>query len=527
MIDPRSPFTKLLPELFPVVAAHLPLYSTSVTVLSLALTNHGLYEIVYPLLYSCMVIRNETDALNVLEKMLVDRKLGHLVRELYIMSELSLPTPEGEPPSDVVTRLQKVVREGLLPYIHTLGIYLLRGWHRKRLDEEDVVFWKELRNNCPRLRGIVISGLDHWQIGGWDQLFQVSEPKGLKHGLTHLVLNFKGQFSDEDGAKRLYKSIHCHSPSLQTLVLRSTDRYHSPSCILILEFPRLKSLTLDGFWVRDTLEAMAFWHRHPSLERLRLPNSHRSDLWFDKRIELGLLPNLRHFQANFVNVLPLAPILQQLVSLSIDQSINAQVPYLLRSAIPSGLPHLKSLEIDQDFSSYPHVLRLEGTTWYESADRTFHEARDLKQASRTFANDYIESIARGAPNLEELALHGYESYSSTKTEFIQHFGEFTHLERLYYRCLNSRLDPNSASFGTNANHATFIDSSRSLAMMCKSLKTITDLSTKTVPYLTSTIHRNQGGDVDEVIVGKGYGTQIGSEDDPFPRNPRPLVGPPS
>ena len=103
----------------------------------------------------------------------------------------------------------------------------------------------------------------------------------------------------------------------------------------------------------------------------------------------------------------LIPILHRIVALSIQQSLNAQVPYLLRCLIPAGLPNLASLEIDQEWSSDRETLsRYEGSVWYETQDGKFHVEKRLKNAARTFMDDYIHSIVRGAPNLNELCLHG-------------------------------------------------------------------------------------------------------------------------
>ncbi|KDR76878.1 hypothetical protein GALMADRAFT_225049 [Galerina marginata CBS 339.88] len=512
MITSNSPFTKLPPELFPVVAAHLPLYATPTTLYSLALTNHGLHEIISPLLYSCMVLRNQRDALTLLQRMLVDRQLGHLVRELHIMSE-GPAVMLGD--RDVLTGLRKVVQGGLLPYIHTLGLYLLQNdWQLpKILTEADIAFWKELRGNCPRLRGIVIFGLEYWRIGGWDTLFQVIQPNESRPALSHLAFDIKGPLDNDNGGGNLLKGINHFSPSLQTLVLRSTEGFASASHILTLEFPCLKSLTLDGFRVRLTSEAMTFWRKHASLERVRLSNGVQSSRWFYEHIEPGLLPNLMDFRADFSNVLPLAHILGQLTSLSIEKSINAQVPYLLRVVIPEGLPRLKSLEIVQVSASFSHFSLFVGATWYETADASgiFHEGSDLEQAGRDFTGDYIYSITKGAPNLEELALHGSQPLNWTirNNQFVEPFSGFTRLERLYYG------GPN-VLFSTDLQD-THRDASLALATACKSIRTVTDVSLSTVPYLTAQIRRNPGGEVDEVMIGKGYGTQIGSEGDPFPR----------
>ena len=102
-----------------------------------------------------------------------------------------------------------------------------------------------------------------------------------------------------------------------------------------------------------------------------------------------------------------APILHHLTSLSITNSRNAQIPYLLRAVIPNGLPGLKGLEFDQGPSTdlMRDLRRIEGAMWYEKPDGTFCIAKTLKEAERPMTDNFMHSIVRGAPNLEELAIH--------------------------------------------------------------------------------------------------------------------------
>lgn len=113
-------------------------------------------------------------------------------------------------------------------------------------------------------------------------------------------------------------------------------------------------------------------------------------------------------QANYTNVRALAPILHQLVNLSVYYSINAQIPFLLRSILPDGLPNLRKLQIHPVGSSKRVIQNIEGAMWYETADGRFCQARTFEKAFTRFNANYIQSIARGAPNLKELALQGAE-----------------------------------------------------------------------------------------------------------------------
>jgi hypothetical protein len=115
----------------------------------------------------------------------------------------------------------------------------------------------------------------------------------------------------------------------------------------------------------------------------------------------------------------LIPILPRIIGLSIQQSLNAQVPYLLRLLIPAGLPNLASLEIDQEWSADRDTIhRYEGSTWYETPDGKFHDEKKFKNAARKFTDDYIHSIAKGAPNIRELCLHGIPLHPLTVVRFL-------------------------------------------------------------------------------------------------------------
>ena len=112
-----------------------------------------------------------------------------------------------------------------------------------------------------------------------------------------------------------------------------------------------------------------------------------------------------HFmQIHWNDALRLALILGQLLSLSIHGSINAQIPYLLRSVCPNGLPKLKSLDINQISDSSVKNKNIEGSLWYETPDGVFQ--RGTNKSSRTVFDGFMHSIVRGAPNLEEIGFHG-------------------------------------------------------------------------------------------------------------------------
>ncbi|KDR74507.1 hypothetical protein GALMADRAFT_141537 [Galerina marginata CBS 339.88] len=517
---PSSPFRKLLPELFPVVAGHLPLYATPATLLSLALTNHDIHNIVYPLLCSRVILRNEDDALNFLQMILIDGHLGTAIRELHIMSGLSKATRSGERPFDVVKVVEMVITRGSLPHIHTFSLHLLATW----VWDNDYVsghgklsarFWRELPSKCPRLRGITVRGMGD-KNEPWLNESGIYELNGMRE-MSHLGFTFyRGFQSQKDGGVRLMASIRHVSSSLRTLVLGLN--YESCSPLLSLDFPRLTSLTLLRSSCSDDCvpAAMAFWRRHSSLEGLKLSDSLSDSLWFDETTRPGILPNLRHLEANFKNVYAIAPILRQLIGLSIQQSVNGQILYLLRrSMIPGGLPNLRSLEFQQYPYSGRYLSHYEGSMWYETPDgeEKFHLSRESEGVGRSIDNDYLRTIARQTPNLEEIAIQAtFPNISS----LIPSLTRFRCLERLYCRGTWSTADNiYDASEPTEADLAAFFTEARLLAEGCKSLKLITDMSLAT-SYPTVKIRRSQDGLVKDVKISDGYGRLIGHEDDPFP-----------
>jgi hypothetical protein len=164
----------LPPELYPIIGAHIPLYSTSSTLLALALANHNIYEIVLPLVYSHLILQNETDALNMIKRVLDNPELGKTIHEIHILSNLSLATRTGANPFNVITGLEILITAGSLPYIHTLCLHLLNGWHFEIKDNQfqPIVGFGRLHSdfwmkNCPRLRRLVLKNIADDQEDPW------------------------------------------------------------------------------------------------------------------------------------------------------------------------------------------------------------------------------------------------------------------------------------------------------------------------------------------------------------------------
>jgi hypothetical protein len=167
MTTKQGPLNELIPEIYPIIAAHLPLYVTPSTLLALALTNHHISEIALPLVYSQLVLKNELNATLVLQKLVDNPPVGLIIHELHIMSDLSVDTRNQNPPSDVIRRVEDVISKGYLPYVHTLGLHLVKRWYRDSDNDYEPVkgfgqlrkeFWAQLKEKCPRLRGLILKG---------------------------------------------------------------------------------------------------------------------------------------------------------------------------------------------------------------------------------------------------------------------------------------------------------------------------------------------------------------------------------
>ena len=85
--------------------------------------------------------------------------------------------------------------------------------------------------------------------------------------------------------------------------LRKSKRTPALFTIFTLTFSRLISLVIGGLSVnigedRNSIqsEAMEFWRRHPSLERLGLVDKMNRNTLFSENIDVKFLPNLKHLK---------------------------------------------------------------------------------------------------------------------------------------------------------------------------------------------------------------------------------------
>ncbi|KDR67507.1 hypothetical protein GALMADRAFT_147056 [Galerina marginata CBS 339.88] len=539
------PFATLHRELFSLIASHLPLRSAPPTLLALALTNHAYYNVAHPLLFSRVILRNEKDAMSFTDILRTDPSLGNSVQELYVKSQLLVSTRDSDGPVDAVTNLIKAIQANSLPNVRTLGLYLhnLPWW---KVEEPDSAvrscqlpddFWKTLHSKCTRLKNVVLSGIgdnDEGRVGIYDL-------DGVQDFTSFGLIFQRWSYATRDCPKNFFESLHLLASTLHSLVLGLPYIDPDSQSVMALRFPQLRSLTLENF-ENGTEEAslsqsMDFWRAHPLLEYLKLPYPPLCSQWFEKsEVDLEILPNLKHLQAPFSDVYALAPILHRLSSLTIDGSINAQVPYLLRSVIPMGLPNLKSLDIRQQPDADPDWISEpdgnEGALWYETEDGTIHEPdkaklanpRKIKSEVRRFflpldSEHYMHSIVKGAPNLEEISLHTLVGMNPSL--FLDTMGhqlaKFEKLERLYYPALRQNDTSDEKTW------TLFQKVARDFAKDCKRLTLVTDVLVPQMPYMAAKIRRGAGGEVEEVVAVEGYGMLIGNEGNPFPTYYAPKI----
>ncbi|KAF9456648.1 hypothetical protein BDZ94DRAFT_1302414 [Collybia nuda] len=461
----QGPLNNLLPEIYPIIAAQLPLYATPSTLLSLALTNRHISETALPLVYSRLILKNEADALLVLQKLEDDPLFGKVVRELHVMSDLSLETRIQSPPSDVVRRVADVISKGYLPFIHTLGLHLSNGWYYDDRNNYEPVkgfgqlgqeFWSQIKKKCPRLRALILDGFTDDLDEPW------LEDSGLLQVLG--ITSF---------------SIYVAGGTLQ------------PSA------------------------TMAFWERHPSIEYLNIASSRirGGDCWFTSA-PADLLPKLRHLRVHWNDALLLAPILGRVLSLSIHESINAQIPYLLRTLCSKGLPNLRSLDIGQAPSSSNKNKSIEGSLWYEDKKGVFQRATN--KASRTVFDNFMHSIVRAAPNLEEIGFHGASFPLPNFVSIAGDLNGFIHLKHIYYE---EHYFGDSGIIPLFNQRDIFASQARDLFEHVPGIISITNVATLHRPYMAARITRGEDGQVVTMEVGNGYGMKIGYDDEPFPGVP--------
>ncbi|KAF8188107.1 hypothetical protein BJ912DRAFT_969213 [Pholiota molesta] len=415
------------------------------------------------------------------------------------MSELSAETRRGEKPFDVVAGLQMLVTQGLLPRMTALGLYLLKGWmydeNSKRVLQGRLLadFWVSLRNECPRLRALTLRNVGHVYGATWLAGPVIDEINSLP-GLSTLRLEWKGDPLEVKDNLKILNNLPRLASSLHTLSLNG--KLHEATLLFSLDFPHLRWLRLhpsNSF--QDTEMVEGFFRRHPHLESLSLEGFGHP--WFSENIEVGFLPNLKHLKAAFDHIRALIPILPQLVSLRFTEDYRRQVPHFLHAALRNGLPRLRSLEID-------------------------HGIIDVGLDNSERTSGHMHPIARGAPNLEELALHGVDLTSAASVRTLERIlSQLMKVERFYYRGVSRDWKNVTPPFvlARPALLSEFLSSVEGLARVCARLESVTSINGKSLPYVSGVIERGSLGDVTAVRLVDGVGLVIpADENDPFPCN---------
>ncbi|PPQ78128.1 hypothetical protein CVT25_015653 [Psilocybe cyanescens] len=494
-------------ELFSDIATAFPLHAAPSALLSLTLVNHAFYEVFHPILYSHVILRNENDTQHTIVKILQKPELGQYIRGLHIMSDLSRKTRHGSGIDplffNAIKGLDKLVSNGLLHNLGALSLHLLMGWRSyqpKGYGMLPAEFWSKLAKNCPRIKSVVLSGLEDISLSPWILQSGIYEFREFKH-LEKIGLSFFPSQSESEGLKIMSQNFYNLSSSLHTLSLDfmfSRSGQPAPAPISSLHFPNLRSLTLSSFQFNDSSETMSFWNCHPNLERLDISSGMGSSSWFADTIPVGTLPALKYLEVNYKDVQKLAPILYQLLRLCIWKSSGTDVPRLLREVIPDGLPRLKSLEIQM-------LLLQSGTS--------------NSPEFRTGLINYIQTISKSTPNLEEIGLHSKIMNAEVFFDILcddDAISGFEHLERIYV----SYHDGDN--FYSETDRRRFFDGAFKLAQKgnFRKLRSMTNFSNRyQTPYPVARIVKNDNGDLTFLDAGEGFGMEIGYESHPFPGIP--------
>ncbi|KAG6847934.1 hypothetical protein H0H93_004771, partial [Arthromyces matolae] len=372
--------SELPSELFTVIAGHLPLHKRVSTLLSLALASHFFYNIIIPhILYTHVRLGDDEDQALPFWKKFIDavhsKEEGHTTTPIsYYIRHLCIryrATYESLP------ELQRLIDCDGLPNLVSLTI----NCRDISLDLLASIRWQ---NHCPSFQGIRLSSLSQIPVK-WIQseLFAI-QAVSLSFDLS-----------------RLFRHLH----TLELGVMDEYDHRIDARGILSSIMPNLRVLILDRFDVGDPSMTKGFWKNHPHIFRLELGRK-VDGLWFND-FESGMLPDLRVFKSDFLlarNLL--SHVSESLVSLYLLKTYNAQAPYLLRTVLRSGtLSALKSLGIHRHSDDIPTTY--EGKGWREDENGTVTEAPFVDPNHiRRFDGNYIMSLAKAAPNLEELELVG-------------------------------------------------------------------------------------------------------------------------
>ncbi|TFK20754.1 hypothetical protein FA15DRAFT_113261 [Coprinopsis marcescibilis] len=509
----------LPPEMYDLISAYLPLSSAPTTLRALSLTNTHVSNIVIPILWANIVLRNEHDALQLIRRLVENPEKGQYIRGIHIRAALSDPNSSrshglrwlkrrGRSENDakkqfgLIEGLEKLITAGSLPFIHSLELRLDRFWSNSSIkniqgqfEEASPSFWRNVNQFCPQLRRVVLRSLgdqeivEYWQAA-WVRELGVLEIKGV----TDLDVQFTQRYNQPT---KVIHHLSLVSSQLRRLSIGPRvlhDYLWDTAELFELTFPVLESISLGNFEstiaAEYTDKAVMFWERHPTLESIHIsPRVEKSGRFIPRRSDRvpQFLPRLRHLEAPINDVFSLLPILHQLVSLSVLFASNESMDYLTRS-LPSseGLPRLRSITILHD------------------------EPAPVRTRLNFPVEGVIDCITAAAPNVEELA------YISSRQRLPYPIKRLTRLKRLFYRSYeNSTLSKvqNNPAFKT-----TFEDEALAFGRACPSLESYGLLGApQAEDHPKMLILRGTSGKVVGTRLVSGAALEIGMENEAFPR----------
>lgn len=183
----------LPPEVFGVIADHIPLPARPYTLRSLAITNRHISQIIIPyFLYEHIIVHKEETLIPVIDLLCREDQTRVMVRGIYIRAFLSKSRhgQRGEYP--VIAKLQELFSLVGLSGVHSINLRL--GSYEKGSPEPPGLsnpfeslgegFWTSLRKGCPNLRTL---GIDHhcalhptskrWNLFPWNRQTSLSHFK--------------------------------------------------------------------------------------------------------------------------------------------------------------------------------------------------------------------------------------------------------------------------------------------------------------------------------------------------------------
>jgi len=179
--------------------------------------------------------------------------------------------------------------------------------------------------------------------------------------------------------------------------------------------------------------------------------------------------------------------------------------------IPFSRPSTRWLAEPLSITHKPREIEKNSSLEGDTADGETLDAE--REIERKTSSEYILSLARGAPNLEELALC---SYFPSITHVVSWFS-FLHIKYIFSN-LQANIAPEMAQFSTLCrfyyrglfpqNDEALAKNSKTLAEICRGLTVVVDTRQHQVPYIAARISRDENGVVSDVVIGEGYGVQI-------------------